>query len=117
VWADTSKARRAAKRTGNLRKGTPAAQASPRAGPFETNINAKSWIVVAPDGEEYRVRNLRLWCEQHADLFEGRPWLNAYAGLRQVASWLAGKRARQVSQWRGWTLKDLPAWPPKAQRH
>ncbi len=35
-------------------------------------------------------------------------WRNAYAGLRQVAAWLAGKRQRQVSQWRGWTLRDRP---------
>lgn len=108
IWSDTSLARDAAARTGNLSKGTPAAKRSPIAGPFETNRNAKCWIVVAPEGTDYYVRNLRLWCEEHAALFAPRPWRNAYAGLRQVAAWLAGKRPRQVSQWRGWTLKELP---------
>lgn len=107
-WGDTSKARTAAERTGNLRKGTLAALASAKAGPFETNINAKVWQVVGPDGRRYKVRNLRLWCETHADLFEPYPWGNAYAGLRQVAAWLAGTRRHQVSQWRGWTLRDVP---------
>jgi hypothetical protein len=108
IWSDTSLARDAAARTGNLTIGTPAAKRSPIAGPFETNINAKHWTVIAPDGAEHHVRNLRLWCERHADLFAPHPWRNAYAGMRQVAAWLAGKRRRQVSQWRGWTLKDAP---------
>lgn len=95
VWGDTSKARRAAK-------------VSPRSGPFESNVNANIWTVISPAGDQYRVRNLRLWCEQHADLFDGHPWSRAYAGLRQVALWLAGGTKRQVSQWRGWTLRDAP---------
>jgi len=69
IWSDTSLARDAAARTGNLTIGTPAAKRSPIAGPFETNINAKHWTVIAPDGAEHHVRNLRLWCERHADLF------------------------------------------------
>jgi hypothetical protein len=107
-WRDTGKAKAAASRTGNLKLGTPAARRSAKAGPYESNINAKRWIVVSPDAEQYEVRNLRLWCEQHAALFEPRSWRHAYAGLRQVAAWLKGKTPRQVSQWRGWTLRDLP---------
>lgn len=108
AWSDTSRARQAAARTGNLAGGTPAARRSPRAGPFETNINAKVWVVIAPDGTEHHARNLRLWCEQHAELFRPWPWTSAYGGLRLVGAWLAGKTPRQVSQWRGWTLKDVP---------
>jgi hypothetical protein len=107
-WRDGSAARQAAARTGNLKRGTPAAKVSPKSGPFETNINAKDWTVVSPDGDQYAVRNLRLWCEQHAELFEPYAWRNAYAGLRQVAAWQRGQRPRQVSQWRGWTLQLEP---------
>lgn len=107
-WSDTSAAARAAKRTGNLLKGAPTARVSPRAGPYESNVNAKRWVVISPDGEVYRIKNLRLWCETSAELFAPHRWRNAYAGLRQVAAWLAGKRQRQVSQWRGWTLRDRP---------
>jgi len=111
AWGDTSKAKAAAARTGNLHRGNEAARRSPRSGPFESNVNAKVWIVVDPSGTEHAAINLRLWCERHAELFPG-PWQNAYAGLRQVAAWMAGKTPRQVSQWRGWTLKDSPSGGP-----
>lgn len=109
TWSDEARERkRAAGRPATLTLGTPAARISPRSGPYETNINAKTWIVISPTGEEYTVRNLRLWCDSNANLFAPHEPRRAIGGLRQVAAWLAGKRRRQVSQWRGWTLKDLP---------
>ena len=115
-WADTSKARLAAQRTGNLAKGTPAARVSPRGGPYETNASAKDWIVIDPTGTRYRARNLRLWCETHADLFAPHPWRHAYAGLKQVAYWLSGRRKAPAPAWRGWTLKDRPRPAHRADR-
>lgn len=117
TWSETAReAKRADGQTSNLRRGTPAAKVSPRAGAFESNVNAKVWCVISPDGDRYDVRNLRLWCETHADLFSPHPWRNAYAGLLAVAAWYAGKRSRQVSQWRGWTLKDAPRRPAARMR-
>jgi hypothetical protein len=97
--------------TANLRQGTPAAQHSPRAGPFATNQEAKDWWVTSPVGHTYTIRNLRAWCREHPDLFAPDPWPNAYAGLRQVQAWLMGKTARMVSQWKGWTLARPAASP------
>ena len=102
---DGSAHRFAAQRTGNLNLGTPAARASPIAAPFETNQEAKDWLVVAPGGAPtYEVRNLRLWCERNARHFEPDDWRKAYTGLRQVASWMRGKTKRKVGSWKGWTL-------------
>jgi hypothetical protein len=88
--------------------GTAAARRSAKAGPFETNLNAKRWIVVDPEGERHEALNLRLWCERNSDRFAPHGWRAAYAGLRQVAAWLRGKTPRPVTQWRGWSLHDLP---------
>lgn len=117
TWSDEARERkRAAGRPATLTLGTPAARISPRSGPYETNINAKTWIVISPTGEEYTVRNLRLWCDSNANLFAPHEPRKAIGGLRQVAAWLAGKRRRQVSQWRGWTLKDMPVPGDKSAR-
>jgi len=111
-WSDAGRAnaRSAAARTGNLRGGTPAAQQSPIAGPFETNQEAKRWWVVSPDGDRYEVVNLAKWLRDHADLLpDGRADL-AYTGLKKVQAWLTGSSPRKVGSWKGWTL-ERPARP------
>lgn len=107
LWSDDSKAkaRMVAARTGNLKRGTPAARENWKSGPFEMNLNAKEWVVISPCGRRYECRNLRLWCERNARMFEPHHWRNAYAGLRQVSAWMRGKTRRQVSTWRGWSLE------------
>lgn len=110
-WSDDARARLAARgQTRNLAKGTPAAQQSPIAGPFETNREAKIWRLLSPTGERYEVRNLALFCREHPELFGDEPEL-AYAGLRQVQAWLQGKTRRRVSQWKGWTLERPAVYP------
>jgi hypothetical protein len=105
-WNDAARKKLSGKGQGeNLKKGTPAARISERSGPFITNINAKLWTVLDPNGATYRVRNLALFCRENAAKFAPHGHRNAYAGLRAVQAWLTGKRSRQVSQWRGWTLK------------
>jgi hypothetical protein len=113
TWSPTARARAAARgQTPNLRRGTPAAQESPIAGPFETNQEAKVWSLRSlATGERYDVRNLALWCREHEDLFWPDDWERAYAGLRQVQAWLMGHTRRKVSRWKDWTL-DAPAEPP-----
>lgn len=107
-WSDTSPAQAAAERTGNLLLGTAAARVSYKAGPYETNVSAKTWIVIDPSGAKHEATNLRLWCERNAARFEPHSWRSAYAGLRQVAAWLNGKTKRMASRWRGWTLDGSP---------
>jgi len=112
-WSDEARARLAARgQTANLKLGTPAALASPLAGPFETNREAKVWRVVhIPTGQRYEVRNLKKWCRDNEHLFAPDPWRNAYAGLRQVHAWLNGHTPRTVSRWKDWTLEGLAQRP------
>jgi hypothetical protein len=108
-----AKASKAAKRTGNFAIATAAALVSRKSGPFETNINAKVWAIVSPSGEEFVVRNLRLWCLSNPELFSPNSGLAAYAGIRQIAASLRGKTPRPVGQWKGWKLDNLPKPPLK----
>ena len=105
-WSDDARVRLAAKgQTPNLCLGTEAARNSPKAGPYETNQEAKRWWIVAPNGQEYEVVNLAKWLRDNADLLpDGRADL-AHAGLRQVQRSMQGKTKRTVSAWKGWTLQ------------
>ena len=54
----------------NLRRGTPAAQASPKAGRFTTNSSAKSWVLISPDNRRFECTNLNEWIRQNIHLFD-----------------------------------------------
>jgi len=43
--------------------------ASPLLQPDERHVNARDWALIAPDGTEYRFRNLRHFIRTHQDLF------------------------------------------------
>lgn len=121
VWSKASKARLAAQgQTDNLKLGTAAAQRSPIAGRYETNQEAKIWVLVSPTGEEITVRNLRLWAREHTHLFGKPPGdksaAQIAAGFRAISSTLTGKRlpgsrARPAYTYFGWTLKGPPVHP------
>lgn len=107
--------------TDNLRMGTAAAQKSPIAGRFETNQEAKIWILVDPVGQEYVVRNLRLWAREHTELFGKPPGDRSAdqiaAGFRAIVQTLKGNRGapgkpRGSMSYYGWTFKSLPEKPP-----
>ena len=53
----------------NLKKGTPAAQKSPKGGRFETNSSAKDWTIMSPEGDIYNITNLRNWIRQNGEKF------------------------------------------------
>ena len=54
-WSEESRTRKAAQgKTANLALGTPAAQKSPKSGKFLTNVNAKDWHLISPDGKEFK---------------------------------------------------------------
>ena len=52
-----------------LRLGTPAAQASPSGGRFETNSAAKTWTLIDPDGCRFVCTNLKKFVRDNARLF------------------------------------------------
>lgn len=105
VWKKESKQALSARgQTINLLKGTAAAQQSPIAGSFETNRNAKSWVIVSPEGKEYYCRNLNLWCKNNCYLFNRTP-VQISEGFRQIKRYYQGKTKRAVTSYLGWSLK------------
>lgn len=68
--------------TDNLKKGTPSASASPKAGHYATNVSAKDWHIVSPEGRHYKFRNLNLWAENNYTLFG----FDAPSDARKVAA-------------------------------
>lgn len=93
--------------TENLRRGTPAALASPKAGRFTTNSSAKSWILLSPDGRRFECTNLNEWIRQNIELFYcestdenvGR----IASGFRVIKRNI--KRGRGCQTYKGWTLE------------
>lgn len=116
-WPEESKAKISGVQTDNLKMGTPSAQKSPIAGRFETNQNAKDWILISPEGKEYRCRNLTEWARNHCDLFGKEPGdrsaLQITAGFRAIATSLRGNRKTSCSTYFGWTLLGVPQKPEK----
>lgn len=55
--------------TDNLKKGTIIAMASEKAGRNEKNSSAKSFVLIAPDGRQFNVTNLRNWIRNNIDMF------------------------------------------------
>jgi len=106
TWSAEARERLSARgQTDNLKLGTPAAQASLLAGPYETNQEAKRWWIVTPDGDVHEVVNLRKWLRDNAHMLPGGRDDLAYAGLRQVQLSMMGLTKRPVGAWKGWTLK------------
>lgn len=57
-------------RSAILCRGTPAAQKSPKSGRFDTNINAKDWIIISPTGEKYECHSLKNFIRKNPKLFD-----------------------------------------------
>lgn len=120
-WGPEARERASRKgQTANLSLGTAAAQASPLAGRYETNQEAKTWILVSPAGEEIVVKNLLLWARENTALF-GKPAGDKSAeqiskGFGAIAQTLKGNRSvpgkpRGAMTYFGWTLKAPPNKP------
>lgn len=71
---------------------------SPHIGNFDTNIHAKSWGLVSPEGRLYEVSNLSKWCHDNQDII---PYSNPKTFVTQLYKIKSGK----VSSAAGWTLK------------
>lgn len=93
--------------TENLKKGTPAAMASPKAGRFETNESAKCWILVSPSGERYECRNLMCFIRKNPQLFDidgsDEEVNRVAAGIRTIKGNM--KHNRRGRSYHGWTLE------------
>ena len=119
-WNEASKAKKREQgQTENLKMGTPAAMASPIAGRFETNQEAKIWTLVDPSGNEIVVRNLLMWARENTDKFfkpkGDKSAEQVVHGFYAIAQTLRGKRKTPATTYFGWTLKDLPREPEEGE--
>lgn len=93
------------------KNGVESAQNSPKSGRFETNINAKEWELIAPDGTVHKCINLRLWARNHTELFDfphGDDSARKIAhGFENIAQTYYGNRTG-VYTYKGWSLKSVP---------
>lgn len=94
--------------TDNLRRGTPAAQASPKSGRFTTNSSAKSWVLISPDNRRFECTNLNEWIRQNIELFgcelTDRNVGRIASGFRVIKRNI--KRGRGGQTYKGWFLED-----------
>lgn len=94
--------------TDNLRRGTPAAQASPKSGRFTTNSSAKSWILLSPDGRRFECTNLNEWIRHNVELFNceltDENVSRIASGFRVIKRNI--KRGRGCQTYKGWTLES-----------
>lgn len=109
-WGKEARRRLSRKgQTPNLKTGTAAALKSPKSGPFESNVNAKTWYLKSPDGIVYRVRNLRLFVRENPELFPESTFEQAYCGIKKLAQTERGTiKPRPVYQYKGWRLVGEP---------
>lgn len=98
---------------GELQKiATAAAKESPKSGRFVTNINAKDWHLISPDGKHYEFHSLMLWLRENCrELFGCEPDSKEFNNVR---SGLAGaKRATQGKKYPSATYKGWQVIPTK----
>lgn len=88
-----------------LAKAHEVAKHHPLTGRFDTHVNAKEWVLQAPDGQIYQCRNLMNWLREHADLLDGTP-RQAWDGISKIKYTMQGKRKNPSHQWKGWRLLD-----------
>lgn len=82
-----------------------ARRTSPILQPDEHHINAKSWVIRAPDGQVYRCRNLKHWLRNHSDMLDGTV-SQAWDGITKIKYSMQGKRKNPSRTWKGWTLQE-----------
>ena len=90
----------------NLKKGTSAAQKSPKGGRFETNSSAKDWTIMSPEDEIYTVTNLKNWIRQNPEKF-GDDLSEAdidriSSGFRVVAK--NARKGKSGTTYKGWSV-------------
>ena len=105
--SDTAKGR---KMSDLQKNATEAAQKSPNSGRFETNINAKTWRLISPEGKIYICRNLKLWVRNHCELFGME---NTEDNAHRIASGLRqAKRGKIAVTYKGWRAEIITEKSP-----
>lgn len=110
-WNAESKQRLSALgKTPNLEHGTLFAQKGPKSGRFETNVNAKNWHLVSPNGKHYHFHSLNHWLRQNClELFGCEPDSREFANIRSGLS--GAKRAVLGKNYGSCTYKGWQAFP------
>lgn len=91
------------------RVGTEAAKASPKSGRFETNVNAKDWHLVSPEGKHYYFHSLSHWLRENGkELFgcdpDGREFNNVRSGLSNAKRAMHGIGNYGCCTYKGWRV-------------
>ena len=97
-------------------KATEGAKKSPKSGRFTTNVNAKYWVLVAPDGTKHECLNLSCWAREHTYLFGFEPGDKSAGkiihGFTNLAQGFYGTRTG-VYTYKGWRLEQAPEKPDR----
>ena len=91
---------------------TEAAKKSLKSGRFETNVNAKDWHLISPDGKHYQFHSLSFWLRKNCrELFGCEPdsqgFNNARSGLSGAKRAMLGKKTkgqRPCCTYKGWQV-------------
>lgn len=75
---------------------------SPNTGRFETNIHAKNWVLIAPNGTVYKIKNLTMFIRNNSELFEIS---NNDEDVNKMVKRLSVAKSKQ-RKWRGWIVKE-----------
>ena len=78
---------------------------SPNTAPCETNVQAKSWKIKAPDGQIYEINNLALWARENEDILPSDA-KHFSAGIINIKRSIQGKKKHGCFQYKGWTLLE-----------
>lgn len=90
--------------------GVQAAKNSPKAGRFETNINAKDWHLISPAGKHYHFHSLNYWLRENCrELFDCEPDTREFLNVRSGLS--GAKRAAMGKNYPCCTYKGWQAIP------
>lgn len=89
--------------------GTAAASASPKSGRFVTNINAKDWHLISPEGKHYHFHSLNFWLRENVkELFGCEPdsheCENVRSGLGKAKGAVLGKKGCNSCTYKGWQV-------------
>lgn len=117
-FTDESKQRMSDSRLANPRceelqkKATDAAKKSPNSGRFATNVHAKDWHLVSPEGEHYYIHSLTFWLRENCKKYFGvepdsKEFLNIIAGLSRIRRSVFGalpEGQRAGNSYKGWRV-------------
>ena len=97
-------------------KASKAAQNSPLAGRFETNINAKTWKLIDPSGNRHVCTNLSLFVRSRPADFPNT--VSASSMFRKQAACLRdGKPVTPKTCCGGWYVEEIPAYPDATKEY